>query len=443
MFDDQQIRSYRTDPVAVEQAIPGKQFWSVVLVICAIFIVIGYVLLLCAGEVDPALLLIFLLLSIPATVFLIVSIVKVSTRSAKQGRMSRCTLTLYADKITGIGFPNGKNPATSFSLDYSEIRHVTRVSHLPGTIRIHSDRSDILCYCLKDVRDAISVIEKRLPEKGSDSSEGKAPASRTSPVSDQAETRCKSCRGILAPDAKFCHHCGRSTDEDAKQKQPDSEPVLGTYCGFCGKELRGNAVFCPFCGKRQVGTQDVQIEYVPRDPQPETHHCSSCGAVIPDGRQFCGYCGTRFVAPQTVELPKCVACGTPLPVSASFCPECGLKYVLKSDGPIRLPSLPNCPNCQAELREGVTFCEQCGSQLPEALLSTHPIRTVSPCCPICGCPVDPSMPFCTHCGSEWKETGKPVKPIHFAGTLTCPVCWTSNLPADSKRCSHCGARFQI
>ena len=75
----------------------------------------------------------------------------------------------------------------------------------------------------------------------------------------------------------------------------------GTPCSSCGAQMAPGAKFCPECGKSSAAAG------VP---------CASCGTLIPAGAKFCPECGKSSVA-------ACAKCGTALAAGAKFCPECG------------------------------------------------------------------------------------------------------------------------
>ncbi|MBN2224830.1 MAG: zinc ribbon domain-containing protein [Deltaproteobacteria bacterium] len=56
------------------------------------------------------------------------------------------------------------------------------------------------------------------------------------------EVPCKNCKMPIAPDSKFCKHCGRVVGTD--NKKPEERT-----CAGCGRKLPADAKFCDGCGK--------------------------------------------------------------------------------------------------------------------------------------------------------------------------------------------------
>lgn len=81
-------------------------------------------------------------------------------------------------------------------------------------------------------------------------------------------TRCPDCRQEVAPDARFCPHCGHQL-------------VVLNRCSHCGKNLPSHALFCSRCG------YSVSERPLPRK-------CPQCGSEnLPDS-VYCNQCGERI-----------------------------------------------------------------------------------------------------------------------------------------------------
>ncbi len=65
-----------------------------------------------------------------------------------------------------------------------------------------------------------------------------APAQPTAGTQSAAAAFCSQCGQPLAPDAKFCSHCG-------------AQQSAANQCAACGQPLQPGAKFCPNCGAKQ------------------------------------------------------------------------------------------------------------------------------------------------------------------------------------------------
>lgn len=61
----------------------------------------------------------------------------------------------------------------------------------------------------------------------------------TQPIK-KTELKCSNCGNPLAPDAKFCYHCGEKV-----------ELMSDVFCMNCGNKMPTGANFCPNCGTRR------------------------------------------------------------------------------------------------------------------------------------------------------------------------------------------------
>jgi RNA polymerase subunit RPABC4/transcription elongation factor Spt4 len=76
------------------------------------------------------------------------------------------------------------------------------------------------------------------PSGFSPQSFGQPPYMPQSAPVQAAQINCPACQALIAADAKFCPHCGAST-----------EPKK-IVCPACSAELEGESAFCPKCGER-------------------------------------------------------------------------------------------------------------------------------------------------------------------------------------------------
>lgn len=78
---------------------------------------------------------------------------------------------------------------------------------------------------------------------------------------------CQECHQVIAPDVKFCPHCGH-------------QQLVFHRCAHCGKNLAPTARFCPRCGH-------------PADEKKTPWTCAKCGSEnLPDAL-FCNQCGEK------------------------------------------------------------------------------------------------------------------------------------------------------
>ncbi|NIN70579.1 MAG: zinc-ribbon domain-containing protein, partial [Gemmatimonadetes bacterium] len=80
-----------------------------------------------------------------------------------------------------------------------------------------------------------------------------------------AAIACPACHTEVAPDTRFCSHCGESL-------------VAGDRCEKCEGHLAPDAKFCGRCGE-PVGVTE--------------RACPNCGVKVPAGARFCMECGDR------------------------------------------------------------------------------------------------------------------------------------------------------
>jgi membrane protease subunit (stomatin/prohibitin family) len=80
--------------------------------------------------------------------------------------------------------------------------------------------------------------------------------------------QCSACGESMAPDARFCPHCGRPRTKTRT-------------CIQCGTPLAPDARFCSSCGHA-----------VTRKPEPKC--CARCGAENQAESRFCHHCGAKL-----------------------------------------------------------------------------------------------------------------------------------------------------
>ena len=84
------------------------------------------------------------------------------------------------------------------------------------------------------------------------------------PTAKKGLVNCPECYGEMAPDSRFCAHCGH-------------QMVVIRKCPRCDKNVTATANFCPACGL------DLKAEL----------HCAKCQAKLLPGTKFCAHCGEK------------------------------------------------------------------------------------------------------------------------------------------------------
>jgi membrane protease subunit (stomatin/prohibitin family) len=88
---------------------------------------------------------------------------------------------------------------------------------------------------------------------------------------------------------------------------PQQNPAGGLWCSACGEIMAPDAKFCPHCGH----------------PRTKTRSCIQCGAPLAPDARFCSRCGHAAIRDS---VPKCCAkCGAKNQAEALFCHHCGEK----------------------------------------------------------------------------------------------------------------------
>lgn len=94
--------------------------------------------------------------------------------------------------------------------------------------------------------------------------------SETSPQQtvERGTVNCPDCYGDVAPDSRFCAHCGH-------------QMVVIRKCPRCQKNLTANARFCSSCGLDLQGEMNTEVR------------CRNCQTTLPPETRFCFHCGER------------------------------------------------------------------------------------------------------------------------------------------------------
>jgi seryl-tRNA synthetase len=56
------------------------------------------------------------------------------------------------------------------------------------------------------------------------------------------------CGTELYEGIKFCYHCGKKVEENARGENEEKKEATGKACIQCGKQLPEDLPFCPHCG---------------------------------------------------------------------------------------------------------------------------------------------------------------------------------------------------
>lgn len=88
-------------------------------------------------------------------------------------------------------------------------------------------------------------------------------------VLEREGLHCPECHAAVAPDSRFCAHCGH-------------QMVVARKCPRCAKNVTAQANFCSACGV-DLGARTS---------------CTACGTVLPPGTRFCFQCGEKVADPE-------------------------------------------------------------------------------------------------------------------------------------------------
>lgn len=96
----------------------------------------------------------------------------------------------------------------------------------------------------------------------------------TSPAMLAQGLHCPECHGAVAPDSRFCAHCGH-------------QMVVARKCPQCAKNVTALANFCSSCGL------DLSTKLA----------CAACATPLPPGTRFCFHCGQKVAGAPNVTPP--------------------------------------------------------------------------------------------------------------------------------------------